>query len=225
MNYKIVLLVGLTLMLSAAGCNKNSTASKPKSDKSQTQIENTDSAISKAGYQKLKYSFTRKNFIHPRIIEELLGCPADCGQTVTTIDLNEANNSNRFFGKFKIKKIGQRIWVTYENEKTRESFSYCYLGASPTGTHMLLCQSCGGGSGIFTSIALLKFKKDTGIMAYFYGMEKTDRLLLHIEGEICLGDRYDGKITYENGNLKIGPDIGPQQNNNGRNKTQIIKIE
>ncbi len=36
----------------------------------------------------------------------------------------------------------------------------------------------------------------------------TERLILKSLGSVALGDRYDGKITYENGILVIGPDEG-----------------
>lgn len=87
-------------------------------------------------------------------------------------------------------------------------FSYAYIGASPSGVHMLLCNHWTGGTGVFVSVLLLAFDRDRSLEADGSQFGTRDRVLLKTLGRLGLGDRYEGNVTYEDGMLVIGPDLG-----------------
>ncbi|MGB2864215.1 MAG: hypothetical protein WBC05_12875 [Sedimentisphaerales bacterium] len=175
-------------------------------------------------WQHLKYSFTRDEYVHPRIVEELLGWISDSVETITTIDLVEANDSNRFFGEVELRKVGEHTWVEHRLQNERGYFSYRYVGTSPSGIHILLCAENGGGSGVFMSVILLSLQVDTAIQGGADHIVTRERVLLHTMGSISLGDRYSGSVTYDRGVLTIGADESPMKHG-GRLTRQDIPIE
>ncbi|MGH6877526.1 MAG: hypothetical protein ACREHV_09145, partial [Rhizomicrobium sp.] len=66
-----------------------------------------------------------------------------------------------------------------------------------------------GGSGVFGSILLFGFDIDRAIDQGPSGtLVSRERVLLKTLGDIVLGDRYAGEITYADDLLSIGPDKG-----------------
>lgn len=159
-------------------------------------------------WEHLKYSFEREDFIHPLIVQELLGCISDVGQTITSVDIGLANRSNRFYGEFRVNRIDDRVWLRWQGQEG-ESFSYSLVGVSPSGVQIVECYDCGGGTGIFGSICFLCFEQDRCLN---YDSSSTlsvrNRVILKILGSIGLGDRYNGTIQYKDGRLIVGPDVG-----------------
>ena len=174
-------------------------------------------------WQQLKYSFTREEFVHSRIVKELLGWLSDSSETTTTIDLIAGNDSNRFFGEVEVRRVGEHTWVEYRRPDGGGCFSYRYVGRSPSGVHILLCANSGGGSGIFVSVILLSFRADKAIEGGAGHVKTRERLLLHTAGSIGLGDRYSGEVTYDQGVLTIGADESPMKHG-GRLTWQEIPI-
>jgi HNH endonuclease len=159
-------------------------------------------------WEQLRYSFVRPEFIHPLIVRELLGWLSDRRETIVSVDLVSANQSNRFFGDSSLREQNHRVAVEWINE-ARESFSYSQIAISPSGVHMVQCWDCGGGSGVFTSIVLLALECDRAFDHDASGAGLTrERVLLKTLGSISLGDRYAGEVKYEDGLLVIGPDQG-----------------
>ena len=157
-------------------------------------------------WQNLKYSFTRKEYVHPRIIEELKGWISDPDGAITSVDLLAGNDSNRFFGDFNVREADGQTWVEYDRKAGHGFFSYRYIGTSPSGIHILLCADSGGGSGVFENLMLLSLHEDVAIDGRVDSVTKRKRVILSTVGSIALGDRYSGDIVYTNGVLKIGAD-------------------
>lgn len=158
-----------------------------------------------------RYSFARDEFVHPLIVRELLGWISDTSETIVGVDLKSSNSSNRFHGEFEINYRDGRNWVRWTDPDSsgRGFFKYAHIATSPTGVEMVECYDCGGGSGVFGRVGLFLFDPDRALDESCSGKTYTrDRQVLKILGSIGLGDRYNGKITYEDKILTIGRDEG-----------------
>ena len=69
------------------------------------------------------YSFTKDEFVHPLIIEDLLGWISDPRETVVSVDLTSASGSNRYFGSIEVVR-GDTVRVSV-HEPDRGWFSLC----------------------------------------------------------------------------------------------------
>lgn len=156
----------------------------------------------------LRYSFIREDFVHPLIIEELVGWLSDRFQTAVAVDLTSSNASNRFYGEISTKEINGKILVRHEKHE-KGFFQYCHVGASASGIHVLHCQRCGGGSGIFNTLLFAVLQKDIGITSD--KLETRERMLLKTIGSVSLGDRYSGELTFSGNTLTIGKDESPMK--------------
>jgi len=153
-----------------------------------------------------EFSFARPNFINPRIVQELQGFISDRNETVITVDLTAANNSNRFFGEFTIeeREDGTRIWGKEEDPNYRGFFFYSYVGTSTSGTQIVWTRDSGGGSGVFHNLLFFAMQRDSGLDQKGHEISTRERTLLKILGSISLGDRYYGNVSYQNGLLHVG---------------------
>jgi len=160
-----------------------------------------------------RYSFTREEFVHPRIIEELAGWISDPRETVVSVDLGSANRSNRFYGEIEITSdaVGPLVVHHDQPEKPfgrRPYFGYRHIGTSRSGIHVLHTTSGGGGTGHFNCLCFLVFQRDRGISLEGgdLNVAARERILIKTLGSIPLGDRYIGDIRFEDGLLSVGPD-------------------
>ena len=166
------------------------------------------------------YSFVRREFIHPLIVQDLLGSNyLSEGPSVVAIDLATANDSDRYFGEFTADEDEDGRFAVHwhdedENPRGGESFSYSHIATSPSGIEMVQCWDRGGGSSTFCYIGLFYFEVDRAIDEHSQPVKNArnvltlERPVIRSLGSICLGDRYKGEITYHNGVLAIGPDVG-----------------
>ena len=160
----------------------------------------------KSSLEHSRYSFAREEFVHPLIVCELLGCLSDTTETINGVDIASSNRSNRFYGDFTVDDSDGRSWVKWVGSE-REIFSYAHIATSSSGVEMVECYDCGGGSGVFGSVGLFCLEHDRASGEDRDGKLSTlERVILKSLGSIGLGDRYKGKITYEDGFLVIGPD-------------------
>lgn len=166
------------------------------------------------------YSFERDVFVHPLIVRELLGWMSDRTESIVAVDLTSANDSNRFFGKFSRATANRRTWIEWKGDDG-EWFAYAHIATSPSGIHMVECNDCGGGTGVFGSVGLFSFERDIAL-----GPDTTvaarPRVTVKTFGAIRLGDRYCGEIAYANGVLAIGPAQGSHGFGSGVAKTYRI---
>ena len=163
-------------------------------------------------FENCRYSFIRDEFIHPLILRELLGWLSD-GEAIAAVNLTAANRSDRFFGDFTIGHDDDGIlFVQWQNE--RESFTYTHVATSPSGIEMVRCSDWGGGSGVFGWVGLFCLEQDRALeyvekrAAEPNHLLTRERAIIKTLGCIPLGDRYDGEITYSEGVLSVGPDVG-----------------
>lgn len=153
----------------------------------------------------LQYSFQRKEFIHPKIIQDLKGWLSDSGEQIVSINILDSQKSNRYFGDFQIKESSSRNpWVLYKDNQ--ESFAYRYIGISKSGIVILHIWECGGGSSVFNYLIFLVFETDESYSSE--KVEKKKRINLKTLGLYSLGDQYDGEIEFKGKRLKIGKDQG-----------------
>lgn len=158
-------------------------------------------------WRHLRYSFTREDFINPLIVSELQGNLADTGHPVTSIDLVEANRSNRFNCDLKIEEQGgSKIVTAFDGE---ERFTYSYVGTSKSGIHIVHTSYSGGGSGNFHNILMLTISSKNGVVFEEGKLGEKERVVLSIIGCIPLGDRYCGDISLSGKYLIVGADTSP----------------
>lgn len=150
------------------------------------------------------FSFTSDEFIHPNIIQDLVGWISDGGDQVVSINLLDANKLNRYYGHVTTKTLDDKIIVECRSES--EYFSYSYEGSSESGIHVLTCSDWGGGSGIFRTLLFVSFEVDETLDLQGEELVKRRRLLIKSLGHFSLGDRYAGKIKLKSGYLYVGRD-------------------
>ena len=196
-------LVGLKSKISKLEDDLRKLGETPRSTLS---LQSTEEPLTRLS-QFLRYSLSREPFIHPRIIEELRGWLSEELPDIASVDVEAAMKSNnKYADPVKIEVTGQDKWVTASNEKDKTWFSYRYLGVSPSGIHALLTADSGGGSGRFFSVLFLVFQSDDyADYDHTDTVLKRDRILLKCVGQLTLGDRYDGDVTFIDGKLSIGP--------------------
>ncbi|GEM_PF-3396592 len=154
-------------------------------------------------WKELPYSFVHKEYIHPKIINDLIGWISDIGQQIVSINLADSNNSNRYFGEIQIRDFEGRKFVEWI--EGIESFSYEYLGTSESGVHVLHTVDCGGGSGLFHHLVFVVLEQDDGLQ-YEDEPKLIKRPLIRMIGRIGLGDRYSGKVRFDRGVLRVSKD-------------------
>jgi HNH endonuclease len=167
----------------------------------------------------LKYSFERDEFVHPLIVQELIGWISDPASTIVAVDVGHANRSNRFYGKYSVKAqpTGSPIviWDGADQDleymrKKGQWFSYRLVAVSSSGVHIVDCRECGGGVGVYGTVALLAFERDNCLRSRADdSLSVGNRIVLKMLGALHFGDRYAGEIAYRDGKLIIGPDKGP----------------
>jgi len=158
-------------------------------------------------WQHLRYSFAREEFVNPLIVSELLGNLADSGHPVTSIDLIEANRSNRFSCEIECdENDGSTVISTINGD---ERFSYYHVGTSKSGIHIVHTSDCNGGSGAFHYIVMLTLSSRNGVVFTEGQLREKERVVLSVLGCIPIGDRYCGDIRYDGKNLLVGADSSP----------------
>jgi hypothetical protein len=151
--------------------------------------------------------------IHPLGVKELLPWVSDSRPGPVAVDVAGTYKSNRYFGEYSQDKEG-RIAVELKPTDTspagedKGSFIYKRLGTLASGAHVLEVWENDGGSGVFTSLLLVRFLTD-----YEYDSDgaRHARLVMMRVGEITLGDRYSGRIEVKGNTVRIGTDRKKQK--------------
>jgi hypothetical protein len=151
---------------------------------------------------KSAYSFTQEPYISPLLVEELCTWISDWPDhaQVTALDLEECQNSNRFFGDFEVNNLPNQPPIVMshkaiEGSERQEMFSYQCIGQTPNGIFVLWTHSNGGGTLTEQNLLLLEMVNE---LAYSQesNVARRDRprTLLKRLGEINLEPSFKGII-------------------------------
>ncbi|MBI5058032.1 MAG: hypothetical protein HZB61_15590 [Nitrospirae bacterium] len=151
----------------------------------------------------LRTSFNAEPFIHPKIIEQLSGWLSDSASDIVAIDISAAMKSNKYKDPVTTKILNNEKWVISKNVEDMMMFGYKYIGASPSGIQSLLTIENGGGTGTFYNVVFVVFQIDS-FVDFSNISERRDRILIKGIGQVSLGDRYDGEISFKDGILIVG---------------------
>jgi hypothetical protein len=151
--------------------------------------------------EELSHGFTfYSKPVPPRLIEQFNGWLSDgTDPTIITVDLAQAVESNQFDSEPVTHRENGEFSVAGPEEG--ESFSYEWFGTVRPNVHVLRVSYCGGGTGIFQALLILKaeVRRTTS-----WDGKPYDQLLLTIVRNYPLGDRDTGKIEVHPGRIVIG---------------------
>ena len=68
-------------------------------------------------------SFSKTPYVHPLIIKDFVGWVSDKGVIIQSVDLLNAQNSNRYFGDIETRQEGNTLWVSCYEDGERISYS------------------------------------------------------------------------------------------------------
>jgi hypothetical protein len=151
----------------------------------------------------MKYSFTESEYINPMIVADLGGWISDTADQITSVDIIGANDSNRYHSTLSTQAGGTHS-VIEATDANGESFSYEYLGCTPSGLHILKTKEYGAGAGVFYGLMLVTLSLDYSLDIAPERTTKVERLVMKKIGSISLGDRYNGTVIYSWFFLTIG---------------------
>ena len=166
------------------------------------------------------YSFRTAPFVHPKIVNDLVGSLSDSGDQGVAINLLDSQDSNCYFGEV---AVGPQLdpatpswpWVysvdgEENDDKTlgewwgRPWYAYRYLGSTQSGLDVVHARYSGGGSGIFNRVVFTRTEMDRGVdypllrevesRTAAARPEVRDRELIRFVGKIPLGDRWLGTV-------------------------------
>jgi hypothetical protein len=167
-----------------------------------------------------RYSFSREEFIHPLILNDLCGWLSDTGDQIVSVNVLGANDSNRYFGEIEF-DAGETPPVV-RAIRDQSYFAYQYLGRSFSGMHLLQTWSSGGGSGVFCNILLVTLGEESAVEIGPDGVSKVDRFIVKKIATIPLGDRYNGALSYRFGLLTIAKCRGTASLRNRKQRLLIL---
>ena len=138
--------------------------------------------------------------IHPALIHLFQGWESDDGPIVVAVDVREGQDSHEFSSP--VTRTGTEFLCELPDKDPVERFGYQRLGTLSDGTHVVRTVWNGGGSAEFEHLLLLRFH-----LEFYHRPEGTDdwRLVLREVGDYALGDRDEGEIILEAGDVKIEP--------------------
>lgn len=155
-------------------------------------------------------SFSRPPYVHPKVIEDLSTWLSDSGDQVVAINLLDSQGSNRYHGEVLTReRPGEAPFVHVREGAVM--FGYRHVGTTTSGVDVLLTSDCGGGTGVFVNLMLVRFDRDRGLAAdWTKGVVRPTRprLLIRKLGEIPLGDRWSGRLEVRGNDILVGRDEG-----------------
>ncbi|HEV3075443.1 MAG TPA: hypothetical protein VHB47_13570 [Thermoanaerobaculia bacterium] len=171
-------------------------------------------------------SFCRPPFVHPRLVQDLLGRLTDDSDQVVAINLLDADASSRYRGAIQTRGVGKlapRHAIVYtlvertEDGKTSgEEMGYEDVGLTRSGVHVLLTWSSGAWTMVPFTLLFVTIEEDRGMPHVYLGDQRQvpirldrRRLLMRKLGEVILGDRWDGELRVDGNKVVVGRDRGP----------------
>ena len=180
----------------------------------------TDSTDQRESPLHATYSLKTAPFVHPKIVNDLIGWLSDSGDQVVAINLLNSQESNRYFGEITVApqlEPTERSWpwvYSVDGEENpdkrlgelwgRPWYAYQYVGSTSSGLDVVHARHSGGGSGIFNSVVFTRTELDRGVDYPLLREveprtaparpEVRDRELIRFVGRIPLGDRWLGTL-------------------------------
>jgi len=165
------------------------------------------------------FHFDKQPFINPPIIEDLSGWISDVRDQVISINLDESNRANRYFGSVIADRLPKRDsetpsrypFVHIEDKDACgepgkvETFGYELVGRVKD-TYVLHTVIGGCGTGVFNNLLLVTIEPDDG---FSFRDGKLLPKIRHVIRKICeipVGDRYDGPIRIDGNKILIPRD-------------------
>jgi hypothetical protein len=155
--------------------------------------------------------------INPLGVKLLMCWISDTVPGSASIYLDAVNGpSNQFFATYDKDPQGKVSVDLEQDNKPAGYISYIHLGRLANGIHVLKVIENSGGSGVWTDLLLVSFSivreyQEDGSQAY--------RLVMKREGNISLGDRYNGTVDIQPHKIVIGAD-----SSNKDHKPRIINF-
>jgi hypothetical protein len=104
-------------------------------------------------------SFSKAPYVHPLIIKDFVGWLSDKGPIIQSVDLLNAQNSNRYSGDIETMQDGETLWVScYED---RERISYSLQADLGDGKYALNVVDDSSGTYVGKHAILVQFGKET----------------------------------------------------------------
>ncbi len=122
----------------------------------------------RGGSPDMPWSFSAPPYVHPRIIEDLSTWLSDGGDQVVAINLLDAQGSNRYHGDILTREGPGGASFVYTRDG-RAMFGYEHVGTTTSGVHVLLTSDCGGGTGVFVDLMLVRIETDRGFAVDWEG--------------------------------------------------------
>ena len=197
------------------------------------------------------YSFSKAPFVHPKIVNDLIGNLSDVGDQVVAINLLDSQDSNRYFGEVFVTPQTDPLvpswpWVySLDGEPTgdgelgdfwgQEYYAYRYLRSTDSGLDVLHARYSGGGSGVFDYVMFVRTEADYGVeypLARDIDSGKNaaepkihDRELIRILGRIPLGDRWSGTVEVAGDDVVVrGRDLYERCELGGTNTMERVEM-
>ena len=113
----------------------------------------------KAKEEELIPSYIKAPYVHPLIIKDFVGWVSDRGVVIQSVDLLNAQNSNRYFGDIETMQDGDTLWVScYED---RERISYSLQADLGDGKYALSVVDDSSGTYVGKHALLVQFGEET----------------------------------------------------------------
>ena len=198
------------------------------------------------------FSFKTAPFVHPKIINDLVGSLSDSGDQVVAINLLDSQGSNRYFGEIAVtpqldptQPYWPWVYLVDGEENTdktlgelwgRSWYAYRYVGSTQGGLDVVHARNSGGGSGIFNDVVFTRTEMDGGVdypllrevesRTAAARPEVRDRELIRLVGKIPLGDRWLGTVeVVENDVVVRGRDLYERCELGGATTMEAVEIE
>lgn len=137
--------------------------------------------------------------IHPAVLQTLM-CPlATSSPFVRAVDVAAFDDSDAY----ELRTESGRTTASRLDDnhaRTGEYIAYTHVGALPGGVHVLDVSECGGGSGVFRSILLVRL--DDVAQSRLLG-DRPGVLIMSSVDQISLGDRNDARVSVEGDGVLI----------------------
>ena len=158
----------------------------------------------KTALREIDNSFTYNGKpIHPDLIKEFeIWLSDNCPPVTVSVDVVAAFRARNEYDYSRVTVDGSRVRAVSGDPEDHGYYEYEHLGVLRSGMHVIKTYDCGGGSGVFTSLFVVKFTTDK---AYQRDGSEYTRLLMTVIREYPLGSSGGGEIRIDGDRVIIGP--------------------